>query len=239
MLQRQKVPASFQENLTRQLTSLRTSTRDAAAKTLDKLSPEASLRILGDAIEKAYVCAQRRRPWMLAAVCASILMLSSAFLSGDWGTLLSFLPIFALLWSARLGVRTRLSDPQLQLVWRFNEQVKRTTLASAAGPILDVLRWPMNYPADRAILKAELKRLLALADDDTARGLTSAQLQTLAEILRPLDNPELGIVGLLTLASAHYADAELLKKTASLALTDAPLGLAAREYRRAVGEALG
>ena len=49
---------------------------------------------------------------------------------------------------------------------------------------------------------------------------------------------EFSITGLLTLASARYADAELLKKTASLALTDAPLGLAAREYRRAVGEPL-
>ena len=69
--------------------------------------------------------------------------------------------------------------------------------------------------------------------------LTPTQLQTLARLLRPLDNPELGIVGLLTLASAQYADAELLKKTASLALTDAPLGVAAREYRRAVGGVIG
>ena len=105
-------------------------------------------------------------------------------------------------------------------------------MPSAAGPILDILKWPLKYPADRDALVKQLARLLALADNDTARALTPAQCKTLAELIYPLDAPELAIAGFLTLASAGFVDGALLTRAATLADEETRLGLAVREYRR-------
>ena len=148
---------------------------------------------------------------------------------------ISFLA-FALLVGVLCGALSKgeaMSSQTDALFQRFVAQVSQTKRPAAAGAILDLLALPLA-PGDRNALLPALARLLKLADDETARGLAPAQLQTLARLVLPLDAPELAISGLLTLASARYSDRELLGKTSSLALTDAPLGLAAREYRRAV-----
>ena len=144
--------------------------------------------------------------------------------------------IGALCWN--LSFRDAADSQRRKLVFYFLDRIEKATQPSAAGPILDVLALPMP-PADRLALLRQLARLLRLAGDAEIEALTSAQLATLAVEIRPLSPPDLAIIGLLALATARYADAELLAKTVSLSYGDSRLSAAAREYRSAVGQVVG
>lgn len=222
-------------SIARQLTSLQHERREAGASALAQLPPEDSVRILSEAIEKAYRRAYRRETW---AICAGIIVgigtIGQFFAAPDSRWIFKTILAVGNIWFFAIfliGFR-RLTPPELEMIRRLIEQAERATLPSAAGAILDVLKWPLKYPADRDALLKQLARLLALADDDTARSLTEAQLKTLAELIYPLDAPELALAGLLTLASARYVDGALLTQSASLANEETPVGMAAREYRR-------